>query len=166
MNTYTKRHALGLNWQHTGVFHLVKMQFHFTHPSLDKLEASFWVKDLGTNLMGSGEKQLVKGLQQFGNRQQTEIIIEGLKARHFYTIGIDYRGVSAISRKFASKVLKESYRYDFQKEPPARVQNTAPSVQQPLTPAPVYQPCDPPSLFVKVEPTGYCEDSGSPSICC
>ncbi|MCB9053938.1 MAG: hypothetical protein H6556_31440 [Lewinellaceae bacterium] len=141
----------------------VKVAFYFTHSSLDKLEVSFWVKDLGANLTGSGEKRMVQGLKEFGNRQQADIIIEGLSANHFYTIGIDYRGGSSISRKFASRVLAESYRYEYRKEPePVRPAETM--VQQPRSPVPSDQPCGQPSLFVRVEPAGYCGGANRPAV--
>ena len=139
------------------------MTFYFTHPSLDKLEASFWVKDLGPNLMSSGEKRLVKGLQEFGNRQQAEIVIDGLKSRHFYTIGIDYRGTSSLSRKFSSKVLEESFHYE-SKEEPAPAYAAQPPVQQPKAPAPEPQPCKQPNFFIKVEPAGYCGVANRPAV--
>ncbi|MCB0563715.1 MAG: hypothetical protein KDD01_04995, partial [Phaeodactylibacter sp.] len=142
---------------------VVKMSFHFTHPSMDQLEVSFWLKDLGANLMANGEKQLVQGLQEFGNRQQADIRIEGLKNRHFYAIGVDYRGTNSISRKFTSKILEESYRYESQATP-AQAGVTEPPVQQPKTPATVPQPCIQPNLFIKVEPAGYCGASNRPAV--
>lgn len=145
---------------------VVKMSFHFTHPSLDKLEVSFWAKDLGANLMGNGEKRLVQGLGEYGNRQQAEILIDNLKSRHFYTIGIDYRGGSTISRKFSSRVLEESYRYEYQAPAPVQARAAEPPARQPKSPiaAPAPQPCQPPSLFVQVEPAGYCGADNRPAI--
>lgn len=141
----------------------VKLAFHFTHPSLDKLEVSFWTKDLGANLTGDGPRKLVQGLQEFGNRQQADILIEGLKSHHFYAIGIDYRGASSISRKFTSKVLEESYRYVFQKEPALPPVAETPA-QQPKTAAQAPLPCEQPNLFVKIEPAGYCGASNRPAV--
>ncbi|MCB0558719.1 MAG: hypothetical protein H6573_11005 [Lewinellaceae bacterium] len=141
----------------------VKMSFYFTHPSMDQLEVAFWVKDLGANLMANGDKQLVQGLQEFGNRQQSDIRIEGLKNLHFYAIGVDYRGTGSISRKFTTKVLEESYRYTFS-EAPAPAQVAEPPVQQPKAPNPAPQPCVQPNLFVKVEPAGYCGGANRPAV--
>lgn len=142
---------------------VVKLDFYFTHPSLDKLEVSFWIRDLGANLMGNGEKQLVQGLQEFGNRQQAEVRIEGLKSRHFYSIGIDYRGGNSISRKFASKVLEESYRYEYRAEPaPARP--AEPLAQQPKSPVAPSQPCEQPNIFIKIDPAGYCGAANRPAV--
>lgn len=140
------------------------MSFHFTHPSLDKLEASFWIKDLGANLMDKGEKKLVQGLQEFGNRQQAELKLDGLKSRHFYTIGIDYRGTSSISRKFTSKVLEESYRYEPRDEPAQPARAEAPPARQLKAPAPAPLPCEQPNLFVKIESAGYCGAANRPAV--
>ncbi|MCO6478324.1 MAG: hypothetical protein J5I94_16955 [Phaeodactylibacter sp.] len=143
---------------------VAQMDFYFTHPNIDELEISFWVKDLGANLMAGGEKKLVQGLQEFGNRQQASIRIEGLKNRHFYTIGLDYRGGNAISRKFASKVLEESYRYEYQEEAPSAPATAPATAQQRKSPEPSSQPCSPPSLFVKVDPAGYCGGANRPAV--
>lgn len=137
-----------------------EMSFYFTHPSLDKLEISFWIKDLGANLTGNGPRELLLGLQEFGNRQEAKVPLSGLKNAHFYAIGIDYRGASSISRKFASKVLEESYRYEFREEG-ASARPAAPSAQAPRAPAPL--PCEQPNLFVKVEPAGYCGAANRPA---
>ncbi len=143
---------------------VMQMDFYFTHPNTDELEISFWIKDLGTNLMGGGEKKLVQGLQEFGNRQQATIRIEGLKNRHFYSIGLDYRGGNAISRKFASKVLEESYRYEYREEPPPARPAAPPTAQQRKSPEPSPQPCEQPDLFVKVDPAGYCGGANRPAV--
>ncbi len=145
---------------------VVDLTFYYTHSKVDALEISFWIMDLGTNFISSGEKEMVKGLQEIGNRSEKVVTIEGLQENHFYTIGIDYRSPRGISRKFMSKVLMDGYHY--------KGQATAPTVNEeidtPMTelekPREVnaQQPCFNPSYSLRVEPAGYCQNFDKPAV--
>ena len=158
---------------------VIFVAIHFTHNKINTLEASFWIKDHGANLVGDGAKRLVRSLQTIGNRQQDTIVIRGLADRHFYSIGVDYRNASAISRKFNAKVVQEGYFYTFPRQDkladseaaPAKTEpapDLAPQPAAPTEPAAAASPCFTPRLFVKIEPNGYCgaEDRPAVSIQC
>lgn len=163
---------------------VIRLAVYFTHSKLSVIEASFWIKGHGSNLMSEGAQQLVRGLQQMGNRQQDTLTIRGLANRNFYSIGLDYRNPSAINRKFTSQILHEGYFYtnpeksaaisgeqapEREAEKPATAppkqetgKASAPAVQPEVEPAPV--PCLMPELFVKIDPAGYCGEGNRPAV--
>lgn len=144
----------------------VKLEYYFTHSKLSDLEVSFWIKDLGTSFRANGDKVLVKGLEEIGNREQRTITIAGLSDQRFYTIGIDYRNPKSLAKKFNSNVLEEGYLY----RQPAK-ENIAATGQKPVSPSPstekkqaVASPCQDPDLTVFVEPGGYCGANNRPAV--
>ena len=160
-----------------GVINLV---YYFSHSKANTLEASIWIKDQGSNLMAEGSKQMVRGLKQINNRQQDTIRIDGLINNHFYTIGIDYRTLNNLSRKFSSTILQEGYRYHFTgpQGAPATVQNEEPKITakgvspQAIPQEPVIgqqqqykaEPCRNPDLTVGIEKQGYCNSGDRPAV--
>jgi hypothetical protein len=139
---------------------VAKLVYYFTHPRATSIEASIWIKDLGPNLAGEGEKRLVRGLKEVGNRNMDTILIDGLKTGHFYAIGVDYRYSNSLARKFSTKVLREAYR--FEKES-FQARSIAETVQEkPQVPSSV--PCVNPDLFVKIDPAGYCGTQNRPAV--
>ena len=139
--------------------------YHFTHSKLSEMEVSVWVQDLGTSLQDSESKQMVKGLHTVGNRQRDTIRLSGLKPQHFYSIGVDYRQENTLSRKFASKVIREHYRYpgaDMARATPTDfvAKSASPQQSQPSAPA----PCEDPVLRLQVEPAGYCGSLNRPAV--
>ncbi len=145
----------------------VQMAVYFTHSKLDELEISFWIKDNGTLLNADGDKRLVSGLQKLGNRQQDTILISGLKEKHVYTIGADFRRPQALSGKFSTQELKQGYRYYYQ-EPTqpnkARVVDAmakSPVSSEPVRPSVI---CQDPIIEVRVDPSGYCGAANLPAV--
>ncbi|HMQ47440.1 MAG TPA: hypothetical protein PKA00_08820 [Saprospiraceae bacterium] len=148
----------------------VQMTIYFTHSKVNELEASFWVMDHGTNLLGTGSQRMVQQLTPMGNRQSMEVNIDGLKDQHFYTIGLDYRNPQSLNRKFISKVVQEGYRYtaneqltetvaqpDLQTKGQIDIQyGTKPPVSNP--------PCLNPDILVQYMPNGYCGDADRPAV--
>lgn len=142
----------------------VKLEYYFTHSKLSSLEVSFWIKDLGTAFRNTGERVLVRGLEETGNREQKTISIEGLKDQHFYTIGVDYRNSRSLVRKFSSAVLEEGYLYRkpeevSQVEPVRKNDQQPPAIQRPAA-----APCVTPDITVLVEPSGYCGANNRPAV--
>lgn len=147
----------------------VNLDLYFTHSKINTLEYSVWVKDLGTNMMGGGEKRMVQDLQEIGNREKKTIPIDGLINHHFYSIGIDYRNPQSLNRKFNAKVLQEGYAYEFKNQTGVV---SAPNPSETLDQRPKsgistttnVLPCFEPDLVVKVEPSGYCGESNRPAV--
>ena len=144
----------------------IDLSFYYTHSKVDELEISFWVMDLGTNFIASGEKKMVRGLQNIGNRKEELVVLKGLKTNHFYTIGIDYRSPKGITRKFASKAILEGYHYKGAEMP---------GISNPETKTPLskieprndqynQQPCLDPRVSIRVEPSGYCNNFDRPAV--
>ncbi len=149
----------------TGVVQLV---LYFTHSKLDDLEMSVWLKDQGAMLRGEGKKQLVGGLRTLRNRQMDTILLRNLSNLHFYTVGIDYRNPNALSRKFQSNVLRESFRYEAPRATPELPRREA-SRSEPVAPARPSReraapPCVNPDISVSVDPAGYCGDANRPAV--
>ena len=145
----------------------VQLAVYFTHSKLDELEISFWIKDNGTLLNADGDKRLVSGLQKLGNRQQDTILISGLKEKHVYTLGADFRRPQALSGKFSSQDLKQGYRYSYQ-EPSqpnqARVvdaMSKSPVSSEPVRPSVI---CQDPIIEVRMDPAGYCGPENRPAV--
>ncbi len=140
-----------------------KLVVYFTHSKIDMLEYSVWSKDQGTNFQGDGEKKLVRGLREIGNRQQDTIIINGLQDYHMYTFGIDYRKEKGLSRKFTEEVLESGYRYTrpkvAKKQEPATPQEKAIANNEPMA-----RPCINPQVDVRVDPVGYCVPENRPAV--
>jgi hypothetical protein len=137
--------------------------YYFTHSKASNIEASVWIKDLGTNLSTQADKQLISDLQMLGNRQIDTIVLQNLKEGHFYAIGLDYRLPNAINRKFVSKVLREAYRY----EGLLSTRNVPQPAEKIVLPKPTPSnavPCVDPDLFVKIDPAGYCGTSNRPAV--
>lgn len=132
------------------------LTIYFTHSKAESVEGSLWVKDLGTNFATSGNSRMVKDLWELNNRKQDTIFIEGLSDLHFYTIGLDYRTPRAMSSRFTTKVLNDSYRYEFasSKAPTQIAAQTAKSAQ----------PCQTPDISVRVEKEGYCGADNRPAV--
>ncbi|MCB0571753.1 MAG: hypothetical protein KDC66_18420 [Phaeodactylibacter sp.] len=152
---------------------VIRLAVYFTHPKLSAIEASFWIKDHGSNLMSSGTQRLVRGLQQMGNRQQDTLVIRGLDNRHFYSIGIDYRNASSINRKFSSQALHEGYFYtNPEKSEKLATATPAQEPEKPAAPATTPKseagaattPCLMPELYVKIDPSGYCGEENRPAV--
>lgn len=145
----------------------VRLAVYFTHSKLDELEIAFWIKDNGTLLNAEGEKSLVSGLQELGNRQQDTVLINGLREKHVYTIGADFRKPQALSGKFSSQDLKTGYRYAYQdpmKANPARVVDAmtkSPGSSEPVRPSII---CQDPIIEVRVDPAGYCGPENRPAV--
>lgn len=144
-----------------------ELTFYFTHSKLSNLEVSFWIKDLGTSLQSKGQKEMIRGLKEIGNRQREIITINGLSDQHFYTIGADYRNPKSLNRKFSSKVLQESFRYDLPIAKTAQnVQTQAPRTasrpsEETTTAGP---PCANPDVNLVIEPSGYCAKGARPAL--
>jgi len=139
--------------------------YHFTHSKLSELGISVWVQDLGTSLQDSESKQMMKGLHTVGNRQRDTMRLTGLRSQHFYNIGVDYRQENTLSRKFASKVIREHYRFPGAEAAPERSTDFAAksaSPQQPRSSTPA--PCEDPILQLQVEPAGYCGSLNRPAV--
>jgi len=130
---------------------------YFTHSKAASIEASLWIKDLGTNLSTTGKARMVKDLWEMNNRKQDTIYIEGLANLHFYTIGLDYRTPKALSSRFTTKVLSDNYRYEYLHKPVVTSKKTAPVEK--TTP-----PCETPNLFVQSEAEGYCGADNRPAV--
>lgn len=149
---------------------VVNLSLYFTHSKVNTLEYAVWIKDLGTNMLGSGTKRMVQDLQSIGNREKNMIRIDGLVNSHFYSIGIDYRKPQSLNRKFVSKVLQEGYVYQFNPQGQLAVQDqpTRPPTSNQNTkaaPAPTNAlPCYNPEIAIKVETAGYCGDANRPAI--
>ena len=143
----------------------VKLEYYFTHSKLSALEVSFWIKDLGTSFRSSGERILVKGLEEAGNREQKTISIQGLSDQHFYTIGIDYRNPKSLSRKFNPTALEEGYLYHkpSSKERVAE-QKTTNQSRRKVERQPDSIPCQTPDIKVFVESGGYCGANNRPAV--
>ena len=139
----------------------ILIDFYFTHSKISELEVSFWIKDLGTNLETSQSKQLIKGLEEYGNRKSYSIVLPNLKNLHFYTIGIDYRNPSSISKKFISKSLENSYFYESNPKngnnPPVVIENSTPKEDLNI-------PCIDPDIQISIDPSGYCQAKNKPAI--
>ncbi|MDX1942954.1 MAG: hypothetical protein SFU99_20490 [Saprospiraceae bacterium] len=144
----------------------VQLVFYFTHSKASALEGSIWLKDQGTSLVGNGESRMIRGMQAINNRQQDTLLIRGLNNLHFYTFGIDYKTTSLVSSKFESKVLVDSYRYEYSKnnQPQLAVKegNTNKTISQ--QPKPTITSCQNPNLYVQVSPDGYCGADDRPAI--
>lgn len=145
----------------------VQLAVYFTHSKLDELEISFWIKDNGTLLNADGEKRLVSGLQKLGNRQQDTILISGLKEKHVYSIGADFRRPQALSGKFSTQELKQGYRYTY-REPTqpnqARVVDAmakSPVSSEPVRPSVI---CEDPIIEVRMDANGYCGPENRPAV--
>lgn len=138
---------------------VVKVVFYFTHSKLAHLEASFWMEDNGKNLSTEGNKKMLRGLNAIGNRQQDTIRVSGLKKGHFYTFGLDYKKPSSFNSKFVTKVLQQGYQYEYAPRQKPR---------EPLAVAEEKQerpnPCVAPSVFVRLEESGYCGPDNRPAI--
>lgn len=131
---------------------------YFTHSKAVSLEASLWIKDLGANLSPTGGNRMVKSLWEMSNRKQDTIYIEGLSNLHFYTIGLDYRTPKALSSRFTTKVLNDSYRYEFaEKKGMANAKKAAPAEK-------ISRPCETPDLTVRSEADGYCGADNRPAV--
>lgn len=130
---------------------------HFTHSKATSIEASLWIKDLGTNLSPIGSNRMVKDLWEMSNRKQDTIYVEGLANLHFYTIGIDYRTPKTLSSRFATKVLRDSYRYEYAGKKAVANNKSAPAGNTP-------RPCETPDLMVRSEAEGYCGADNRPAI--
>jgi len=139
---------------------VVMVTLYFTHSKATSIEGSLWIKDLGTNLATVSSTRLVKDLWEMNNRKQDTIYIEGLSNLHFYTIGLDYRTPKALSSRFASKVLSDSYRYEYAgKKAMASNKKAAPAEN-----TTVPRPCETPDLMVRSEPDGYCGADNRPAV--
>jgi len=145
---------------------VANLNLYFTHSKVNTLEYSVWIKDLGTGMMGDGQKKMVKDLTSIGNREKQSIRLEGLVEGHFYAIGLDYRKPQSLNRKFISKVLKEGFLYQYRpqqtlakKDPAATPPRSAPSSVPNQT-----LPCYNPDISVRVEASGYCGESNRPAI--
>lgn len=133
---------------------------YFTHSKAPSIEASLWIKDLGTNLATVSGYRLVKDLWEMNNRKQDTIYIEGLANLHFYTIGLDYRTPTSASSRFASKVLSDSYRYEYAgKKATANNKKATPSDNMNAP-----RPCETPDLMVRSEADGYCGADNRPAV--
>ncbi|MFM9946351.1 MAG: hypothetical protein ACKV1O_00280 [Saprospiraceae bacterium] len=133
---------------------------YFTHSKAPSIEASLWIKDLGTNLATVSGYRLVKDLWEMSNRKQDTIYIEGLANLHFYTIGLDYRTPTSASSRFASKVLSDSYRYEYSgKKATANNKKATPSDNMNVP-----RPCETPNLSVRSETEGYCGADNLPAV--
>jgi hypothetical protein len=141
--------------------------YHFTHSKISELEVSVWAQGLGTSLQDSEAKKMMKGLHTIGNRQRDTVRLSGLKAQHFYNIGVDFRQEMAISRKFASKVVREHYLYPgAEATNPSQPANSGFTAKSPnatraddITP-----PCEDPILQLQVDPAGYCGNLNRPAV--
>lgn len=143
---------------------VVNLNLYFTHSKVNSLEYSVWIKDLGTSMMGDGQKKMVKDLSAIGNREKQTIRLDGLVDGHFYTIGLDYRRSQSLNRKFISKVLKESFVYRYQPQQEI-AQKTTETPQQAPSAAPTTKlPCYTPDISVRVEASGYCGEANRPAI--
>ena len=143
----------------------IDLNFYYTHGKVNELEISFWVMDLGTNFIADGEKKMVQGLKNIGNRREEIITIDGLRNNHFYSIGIDYRSPKGIARKFASKVILDGYHYKAQATKKEEIETPMTRVEQPRnTQESINQPCFDPKFSIRVEPSGYCQDFDRPAV--
>lgn len=139
---------------------VVMVTLYFTHSKAPSIEASLWVKDLGTNLATVNGYRLVKDLWEMNNRKQDTIYIEGLANLHFYTIGLDYRTPTSASSRFASKVLSDSYRYEYSEKKAIAGNKKAPAADNTNPP----RPCETPDLMVRSEADGYCGADNRPAV--
>ncbi|MDZ4679311.1 MAG: hypothetical protein SH848_15380 [Saprospiraceae bacterium] len=133
---------------------------YFTHSKAPAIEASLWIKDLGTNLATVSSTRLVKDLWEMSNRKQDTIYIEGLANLHFYTIGLDYRTPKSLSSRFASKVLSDSYRYEYPGKKATAYNKKATPTDNMNAP----RPCETPDLMVRSEADGYCGADNRPAV--
>lgn len=140
--------------------------YHFTHSKLSELEVSVWTQDLGTSLQDSESKKMMKGLHTLGNRQRDTIRLSGLKPHHFYNIGVDFRQENMLSRKFASKVIREHYRYPGAKKTSGQSNNDFTAKSSPAQPpqSSASPPCEDPILRLQVDPAGYCGSLNRPAV--
>lgn len=133
---------------------------YFTHSKAASIEASLWIKDLGTNLATVTSTRLVKDLWEMNNRKQDTIYVEGLANLHFYTIGLDYRTPKSLSSRFASKVLSDSYRYEYAGKKATAINKKATPADNMNAP----RPCETPDLMVRSEADGYCGADNRPAV--
>lgn len=146
---------------------VVNLNLYFTHSKVNTLEYAVWIKDLGTSMMGDGQKKMVKDLASIGNREKQTIRLDGLIEGHFYTIGLDYRRSQSLNRKFISKVLEEGFLYRFQPQQELAKKDPQAPAQKPSSPAtaPASKlPCYTPAISVRVDAAGYCGDANRPAI--
>ena len=141
----------------------VELQYYFTHSKVDALDISVWIKDLGANFLDNGEKDMVSGLREAGNRRENRLLIENLKELHFYTIGIDYRNKNGLVRKFTSIVLKEGFRYVGPKVDLA-ANEMEKAAELPQEETVETEPCYNPDFSIKVDPSGYCQTGNRPAV--
>jgi hypothetical protein len=153
----------------------VGMVLYFTHNKLSDLEVSVWIKDNGPALNREGDKRLVRGLREMGNRRQDTIRISGLTNQHFYTVGVDYRNPKALSRSFDTEIVKENYRYEYtppsphqdeiRPRPPEVAEAVPPPQEKPSrTPVPAVSTCREANLSVAIEPSGFCQNNDRPAV--
>ena len=138
-----------------------QLTYYFTHSRASEIEASIWIKDMGSNLMSQADKRMVRGLKIIGNRKMDTLTLDGLKQGHFYAIGVDYRYPNSLARKFNSKVLREAYLYEGALQARS-VTSQQPVITKPKQPSNV--PCINPDLFVKIDPAGYCGTQNRPAV--
>ncbi len=132
---------------------------YFTHSKATTLEASLWVKDLGTNLSPVGGNRLVKDLWEMSNRKQDTIYIEGLTNLHFYTIGLDFRTPQGLTPRFNTKILSDSYRYEYLEKKQTPAGNAKVKTAEKTA-----QPCETPDISVRAEAEGYCGAENRPAV--
>lgn len=139
--------------------------YYFTHSKANSIEASIWIKDLGTTLLENGEKRLLKGLQEVGNRQEIYALLNGLNTLHFYTVGIDYRLTNGINRKFNTIILKEGFRYEGPVKA-EKIEQKEEVVQKGKRKENVVEeePCVMPSIRMRLDSKGYCESLQRPAV--
>lgn len=139
----------------------VKMAVYFTHSKLDQLEVSFWILDNRLNAESDNPKKLIANLRNLPNRQVDTIIIDGLIVGKYYAIGVDYRNPGALSKKFSSLYLNNSFLYESpeQKTGTNKEKLTAKgsNPEKAIT-------CQDPDIKVELAPTGYCNLSDKPAI--
>ena len=149
----------------------IHIKFYFTHSKLNEIEASFWIKDLGASFQENNPQKLGRGLRKYGNRQEYSFEIEGLKAPHFYSIGIDYRSPNGLARKFHSFMLEEGFKYDGKKTSTSEVATSTSAQPQDNNSSfetevsnNTAQPCINPDIKISVDPTGYCDNFKKPAV--
>lgn len=133
-----------------------KMSVYFTHSKMDELEVSFWITDEGSAMQSGGPKNLIQGLKVLNNRRPDTIYLKDLRDGNFYSIGLDYRTTSGLSRKFNAKILHGGYRYQY-----------IPSQEKSLPSKAIddkNQPCLPPDIAIWTEPAGYCGGANKPAV--
>lgn len=145
----------------------VRMTVYFTHSKIDELEIAFWIKDNGTLMRAEGEKELISDLQKLGNRQQDTILISGLKEKHVYTIGADFRNPQALSGKFSSQNLQQGYRHVYRAPMnPGKARVVDAIAKSPVSSEPVRPSvaCEDPIIELRVDPAGYCGEESRPAV--